>query len=95
MQAKLGTWMQDMNSCQWSVGQHCTMGDVLYHLMFDQSPCVEISSLHLDSSLLDTLAAETELNQLVDLQPPDELNKNVLQGDSDGDYLTTWKEIRR
>ena len=89
VQAKLGTWMQDTNSRRWSVGcrivmwryntqQHRTLDDIPYRLMFGQLPRVGISSLHIDPALLETLATETELNQLVDLPPIDEQIMNIV-----------------
>ena len=83
VQAKLGVWMQHTNSRWWSVGchivmwryntqQHQTVGNTPYRLLFGQLPGVGISALLLDPILLDTLATEAELNQLVDLPAIDD-----------------------
>jgi hypothetical protein len=95
VQAKLGLWMQQTNSRLWSVGcrivmwryntqQHRTVGDIPYCLLFGQKPRVGISSLHMNESLLNTLATETELNQLVALPPIDEpfVNDHAVQADN-------------
>jgi hypothetical protein len=52
--------------------QHRTVGNTPYRLLFGQQPRVGISVLHLDPTLLDTLATEAELNQLVDLPAIDD-----------------------
>ena len=89
VQAKLGTWMQDTGSRRWTIGckivmwryntqQHRTVGNIPYRLLFGQVPRVGISSLHLDTALLDTLATEAELNRVA------EYEGMVREGDVDG-----------
>jgi hypothetical protein len=73
MQEKLGAWMKDCKSRQWMIGcclmmwqyntqNHCTIGNIPYHLVFGQLPCVDISVLPLDASVLTQLATEAQLN---------------------------------
>ena len=68
--------MQDTQSRRWSVGcclvmwqyntqQHRTVGDIPYRLMFGQHP---ISSLLLETGLIDSLATEAQLNQVVEYE---------------------------
>jgi hypothetical protein len=72
-QEKLGAWMKDYKLSQWTIGcrlmmwqyntqNHCTIGDIPYHLVFGQLPCVGISVLPLDASVLAQLAMEAQLN---------------------------------
>ena len=76
VQAKLGTWMRNTHSRWWSVGCrivmwryntqiHRTLGNIPYRLLFGQLPCVGISSLLLDTALIDSLSTEAQLNRLV------------------------------
>jgi len=94
VQAKLGTWMRDSGSTHWSVGcrlimwryntqQHRTLGDIPYRLMFGQLPRVGISALHLDQTLINTLATEAELNNLVEVINPQDTNIGVVDNRSD------------
>jgi hypothetical protein len=73
MQEKLGAWMNDCKSRQWTIGcclmmwryntqNHRTTGDIPYHHVFGQLPRVGISALPLDASVLTQLAKETQLN---------------------------------
>jgi hypothetical protein len=73
MQEKLDAWMKDCKSRQWTIGcclmiwryntqNHPTIGDIPYCLVFGQLPCVGISALPLDGSVLTQLAAEAQLN---------------------------------
>jgi hypothetical protein len=77
MQEKLGAWMKDCKSRQWTIGcclmmwqyntqNHCTIGDIPYRLVFGQLPCVGISALPLDASVLTQLAMEAQLNPVCD-----------------------------
>jgi hypothetical protein len=73
MQEKLGAWMKDCKLRQWMIGcclmmwqyntqNHCTIVNIPYHLVFGQLPCVGISALPLDASVLTQLATEAQLN---------------------------------
>jgi hypothetical protein len=75
MQEKLGAWMKDCKSRQWTIGcclmmwcyntlNHCTIGNIAYHLVFSQLPRVGISVLPLDTSVLTQLATEAQLNHV-------------------------------
>jgi len=72
---KLGTWMHETGSTNWSIGcrlmmwryitqRHCTVDDLPYRLMFGQLPQVGLSELPLSRELIDTLATETQLNKV-------------------------------
>jgi hypothetical protein len=88
VQYKLGHWMNETNSVRWTIGcklvqwryntqHHRTVGTTPYHLLVGQAPGVGISQLPLDTALLNTLATEAELNQLVDIESLNEqLNAN-------------------
>jgi hypothetical protein len=76
-QEKLGAWMKDCKSRQWTIGfrlmmwqyniqNHCTISDVPYHLVFGQLPCIGISALPLDASVLTQLVTEAQLNRVCD-----------------------------
>jgi hypothetical protein len=63
MQEKLGAWMKDCKSRQWTIGcclmmwrynthNHHTIGNIPYCLVFSQLPHVGISALPLDASVL-------------------------------------------
>ncbi len=73
MQGKLGAWMKNCKSRQWTIGchlmmwqyntqNHCTIHDIPYCLVFGQLPCIGISALPLDASVLTQLATEAQLN---------------------------------
>jgi hypothetical protein len=73
MHEKLGAWMKDCKSRQWTIGcclmmwqyntqNHHTIGDIFYHLVFGQLPRVGISAPPLDASVLTQLAMEAQLN---------------------------------
>jgi hypothetical protein len=75
MQEKLGARMKDCKSRQWMIGcclmiwqyntqNHCTIGNIPYHLVFGQLPRVGISVLPLDASVLTQLATEAHLNRV-------------------------------
>ncbi len=78
IEEKLGAWMAEMRNTNWSIGcclmmwryntqEHRTVGDIPYWLVFGQMPCVGISSLHLSTAVLDSLAAESQqINQVCD-----------------------------
>jgi hypothetical protein len=77
MQEKLGAWMKDCKSRQWTIGcclmmwpyntqNHCPIGNIPYCLVFGQLPHVGISALPLDASVLTQLATEAELNCVCD-----------------------------
>jgi hypothetical protein len=73
MQEKCGAWTKDCKLRQWTIGcclmmwqyntqNHCTIGNIPYCLVFGQLPCVCISALPLDASVLTQLATEAQLN---------------------------------
>jgi hypothetical protein len=73
MQEKLGAWMKDCKLRQWMIDScllmwqyntqnHRTIGNIPYRLFFGQLPCVGISVLPLDASVLTQLAMEAQLN---------------------------------
>ncbi len=73
MQEKLGAWMKDCKSRQLTIGcclmmwryntqNHRTIRDIPYHLVFGQLPCIGISALPLNASVLTQLATEAQLN---------------------------------
>ena len=77
-QTKLGSWMHDNNSKNWSIGrlfvrwqintQHSqAVNDVPYRLAFGQLPRVGISALPLSAELLSTLSTEADLNKALRL----------------------------
>ncbi len=77
MQAKLGVWMKDCKSRQWTIGcclmmwqyntqNHCTIGNIPYCLVFGQLPRIGISALPFDASVLTQLATEAQLNHMCD-----------------------------
>jgi hypothetical protein len=77
MQEKLGAWMKDCKWRQWTIGcclmmwryntqNHRTIGDIPYCLIFGQLPCVGISVLPLDASVLTQLATKAQLNRVCD-----------------------------
>ncbi len=47
---------------QYNTQNHCTIGNIPYRLVFGQLPCVGISALPLDISVLTQLATEAQLN---------------------------------
>jgi hypothetical protein len=49
---------------RYNTQKHRTVGEVPYHLVFGQHPCVGISGLHLGQDLLDRLATEADLNKV-------------------------------
>jgi hypothetical protein len=74
---KLGAWMVETKSINWSIGcrlmmwryntqRHRTVNDVPYRLVFGQMPQVGLSELPLSRELIDTLATETQLNKVCD-----------------------------
>ena len=77
IEGKLAAWMKDNNSQRWTVGcslvqwrintqVNRTIGNTTpYSLMFGQRPRVGISSLPIESDLLDTLATEAQLNTVL------------------------------
>jgi hypothetical protein len=77
MEEKLGAWMAETGSTNWSIScrlmmwryntqEHRTVGNVPYHLVSGQMPRVGISSLHLSATVLDILATEAQLNRVCD-----------------------------
>jgi hypothetical protein len=75
IQKKLGTWMKENKSTQWSIGckiaqwcyntqVHHTLQDSPYHLTFGQHPCVGISNLPLLLKILQNLVTEADLNDV-------------------------------
>jgi hypothetical protein len=77
MQENLGAWMKDCKLRQWTIGcclmmlqyntqNHCTIGNIPFCLVFGQLPCIGISALPLDASVLTQLATEAQLNHLCD-----------------------------
>jgi hypothetical protein len=75
MQEKLGAWMKDYKSRQWTIGcclmmwqyntqNHRTFRDIPYRLVFGQLPHIGISALPLDASVLTQLATEAQLNRV-------------------------------
>ncbi len=73
MQETIGAWMKDCKSRQWAIGcrlmmwqynthNHHTIGNIPYRLVFGQLPCIGISALPLDASVLTQLAMEAQLN---------------------------------
>ena len=99
VQYKLGNWMNETNSVRWTIGcklvqwryntqHHRTVGTTPYHLLVGQAPRVGISQLPLDTALLETLATEAELNQLVDIESLNEqLNANEEEGSVDEEAI--------
>jgi hypothetical protein len=51
---------------QYNTQNHCIIGDIPYHLVFDQLPRFCISALPLDASVLTQLAMEAQLNRVCD-----------------------------
>jgi hypothetical protein len=47
---------------QYNTNNHCTIGNIPYCLVFGQLPCIGISALPLDASVLTQLATEAQLN---------------------------------
>ena len=79
VEGKLGAWPKENNSTSWSVGccivmwrvntqHHRTIGDIPYRLMFGQLPRVGIAQLPLAQELIDRLATETALNNVIDVE---------------------------
>jgi hypothetical protein len=77
IEEKLGVWMAETKSTNWSIGcrlmmwwyntqKHRTIKDVPYPLLFGQMPRIGISDLQLAPGLLDTLATKAELNRVCD-----------------------------
>jgi hypothetical protein len=69
IQKKLGAWMKENKSTQWSIGckiaqwcyttqVHHTLRDSCYHLTFGQHPCVGISNLPIVLEILQNLRME-------------------------------------
>ena len=77
VETKLGAWTKDNNSKRWSVGANIvqwrfntqinrSIGNAMsYQLTFGQRPRVGISSLPIDVHLLDKLATEADLNDVL------------------------------
>ncbi|MGA1646391.1 MAG: hypothetical protein ACO4AV_15605, partial [bacterium] len=79
VQTKLGAWMKENKSTNWSVGcriimfryntqYHHTVSNNPYRLVFGQNARVGISDLPFDRSLLEKLATEIELNSILPAQ---------------------------
>jgi hypothetical protein len=77
MEEKLHAWMKDCKSRQWMIGchlmiwqyntqNHRTISDIPYCLVFGQLPCIGISALPLNASVLTQLAMEAQLNWVCD-----------------------------
>ncbi len=49
---------------QYNTQNHRTISDIPYRLVFDQLPCVGISVLPIDASLVTQLATEAQLNRM-------------------------------
>ena len=75
IQKKLGAWMKENKSTQWSIGckiaqwryntqVHHTLRDSPYHLTFGQHPRVGISNLPIASEILQNLVTEADLNDV-------------------------------
>jgi hypothetical protein len=73
MQEKLGAWMKECKSRQWTIGcclmmwpyntqNHRTISNIPYRLVFGQLLHIGISSLTLDASVLTQLGTEAQLN---------------------------------
>jgi hypothetical protein len=76
IQKKLGVWMKENKSTQWSIGckitqwhyyntqVHHTLRDSPYHLTFGQHPRVGILNLPIASEILQNLVTEADLNDV-------------------------------
>jgi hypothetical protein len=75
MQEKLGAWMKDCKSRQWTIGcclmmwqyntqNYRTIGNIPYRLVFGQLPCIGISALPLNTSVHTQLVMEAQLNRV-------------------------------
>ena len=77
IEIKIGAWMKDNKTKHWSVGckiccwryntqiHRVLGGKTPYHVTYGQVPRCGISTLPLDTVLLDTLYTETQLNDVV------------------------------
>jgi hypothetical protein len=76
VQAKLSHWMQNNKSRRWTIGcciiqwqyntqVHSTVGNTPYHLLYGQNPRVGITDLPITRELMEMLATEAELNNVV------------------------------
>jgi hypothetical protein len=77
---------------QYNTQNHQIIVDIPYHLVFGQLPCVGISALHLNASVLAQLATEAQLNCVCDyVGKVDVLNNNtaVVEAINDAEEVET------
>ena len=89
VERKLGYWMKSNNSNKWSLGckfvawfyntsYHNAVKNLPYVLVFGQEPKVGISNLPIDANLLNSLATEAELNDIIQIEnEPDDVASDV------------------
>ena len=79
VQKKLGNWMETNKSKKWSIGckfvawlyntsYHNAVKNLPFVLVFGQQPKVGISNLPIDPNVLNTLATEADLNDIIQVE---------------------------
>ena len=79
VQKKLGNWMETNKSKKWSIGckfvawlyntsYHNAVKNLPFVLVFGHQPKVGISNLPIDPNVLNTLATEADLNDIIQVE---------------------------
>ena len=91
VQKKLGNWMETNKSKKWSIGckfvawlyntsYHNAVKNLPFVLVFGQQPKVGISNLPIDPNVLNTLATEADLNDIIQVEnAPDDVASDERQ----------------
>ena len=99
VQKKLGNWMETNKSKKWSIGckfvawlyntsYHNAVKNLPFVLVFGHQPKVGISDLPIDPNVLNTLATEADLNDIIQVEnAPDDVASDERQGAGDLDCV--------
>jgi len=99
VQKKLGNWMETNKSKKWSIGckfvawlyntsYHNAVKNLPFVLVFGHQPKVGISNLPIDPNVLNTLATEADLNDIIQVEnAPDDVASNERQSVGDLDCV--------
>ena len=99
VQKKLGNWMETNKSKKWSIGckfvawlyntsYHNAIKNLPFVLVFGHQPKVGISNLPIDPNVLNTLATEADLNDIIQVEnAPDDVASDERQSAGDLDCV--------
>lgn len=99
VQKKLGNWMETNKSKKWSIGckfvmwlyntsYHNAVKSLPFVLVFGHQPKVGISNLPIDPNVLNTLATEADLNDIIQVEnAPDDVASDERQSAGDLDCV--------